>query len=141
MRELCTSLVLPDRDGSTRCGMPVVGAPGEAGGPEHLVVGGWYQGRPDDYLWIDGVVAADVDRVEVELTDGRRLEAAVYDAPSALRLDLKFFLVRTRFRLQIRPPDPHGASKLQTPEPPFRAFSAYDARGRLLERFDPATAP
>lgn len=139
-RGLCTSLVFPDREGATGCGMPVFGAPRETGGPEHLVVGGTYQGRPDDYLWIDGVAAANVNRVEVELADGRRLEAAVYDAPATLRLDLKFFLVRTRFRVQTRPPAPHSAQKVEIPEPAIRAFSAYDARGRLLERFSPATA-
>jgi hypothetical protein len=93
-----------------------------------------YQGRPDDDLWVEGVAAANVSRVEVELTDGHRLQAPVYDAPAALGLDLKFFLVRTR------PPE-YGAPKAGIPELPFRAFSAYDPRGRLLERFGPAAAP
>lgn len=68
--------------------MPVVGAPRKTRGPEHLVVGGTYQGRPNDDLWFDGVAAASVSRVEVEQTDGRRLRAPVYDAPAALGLDL-----------------------------------------------------
>jgi hypothetical protein len=141
-RGLCTSLVFPENDGWTRCGMPVVGAPRETRGPEHLITGGWYQGRPDDDVWIDGVAAANVSRVEVELTDGRRLQAPVYDAPAALRLDLKFFLVRTRFRIQTRrPEDERSGLKAEIPEPPVRAFSAYDAGGRLLERFSPAAAP
>ena len=130
---LCTSLELPENQGGTSCGMPVVGAPRKTLGREHLIVGGSYQGRPDDDLWIDGVAAANASRVEVELTDGRRLEAPVYDAPAALGLDLKFFLVRTR------PPE-GWPSKVGTPEIPFRAFRAYDARGRLLERFGPAAA-
>jgi hypothetical protein len=132
-RGLCTSLVFPQNEGGTSCGMPVVGAPREAGGPEHLVVGGTYQGRPDDDLWVDGVAAANVSRVEVELSDGRRLQASVFEAPAVLGLDLKFFLVRTH------PPE-SGAPKRGTPEPPFRAFSAYDAHGRLLERFGPGAA-
>jgi hypothetical protein len=120
--------------------MPVVGAPRETRGPEHLIVGGMYQGRPDDDLWVEGVVAANVSRVEVELTDGRRLKAPVYDAPAALGLDLKFFLVRTLFLLRTRPPE-YGAPKVEIPELPVRAFSAYDARGRLLERLSPPAAP
>jgi len=126
-RGLCTSLVFPEKEGGTSCGIPVVGASREKRGPEHLVVGGTYQGRPDDDLWFEGVAAASVSRVEVELTDGRRLQAFVYDAPAALGLDLKFFLVRTR------PPE-DGAPKVGIPEPPLRAFRAYDAHGRLLER-------
>jgi hypothetical protein len=133
-RGLCMSLVFPENEGGTSCGMPVVGASREAGGREHFVVGGMYQGRPDDDLWIDGVAAANVSRVEVELPDGRRLQAPVYDAPAALGLDLKFFLVRTR------PPE-YGAPKVEIPELPVRALSAYDARGRLLERFSPSAAP
>jgi hypothetical protein len=133
-RGLCTSLVFPENEGATSCGMPVVGAARETHRSEHLVVGGTYQGRPDDDLWVDGVVVADASRVEVELTDGRRLQAPVYDAPAALGLDLKFFLVRTR------PPE-ERAPTTGISEPLFRAFTPYDARGRLLERFGPATAP
>lgn len=137
-RGLCTSLVFPERQGGTICGIPVVGAPRETSGPEHQVSGGAYQGRPDDDLWINGVAAANVSRVEVELADGRVLHPLVYDAPAALGLELKFFLVRTPFRLRTRRDRTSG---LEVPELPFRAFSAYDAHGRLLERFDPAIAP
>jgi hypothetical protein len=126
-RGLCTSLVLSEKEGGTSCGMPVVGAPRETRGREHLIVGGLYQGRPDDDLWINGVAAANAIGVEVELTDDRRLQAPVYDAPAALGLDLKFFLVRTR-------PPKGWPPKVGIPEIPVRAFSAYDARGRLLER-------
>jgi hypothetical protein len=132
-RGLCTSLVFAENEVATRCGMPVVGAPRDTGGPDHLVVGGSYQRLPDDDLWFDGVAAANVSRVEVELTDGRRLEAPVYDAPATLGLDLKFFLARTR------PPE-HWPPKIGIPEPPVRAFSAYDEKGGLLERFAPAAA-
>jgi hypothetical protein len=133
-RGLCTSLVFPEHEGATSCGSPVVGSPPEEGILEHQIVGGAYQGRPDDDLWINGVAAANASGVEVELTDDRRLQAPVYDAPAALGLDLKFFLVRTR------PPE-GWPPKVGIPEIPVRAFSAYDARGRLLERFGPADAP
>ncbi len=131
-RGLCTSLVFPENQGGTSCGIPVVGAPRAEGAPEHLVIGGAHQGRPDDDVWFNGVAAANVSRVEVELNDGGSVQARVYDAPAALGLDLKFFLVRTR------PPE-NGAPKVGAPEPPFRAFRAYDADGRLLERFGPST--
>jgi hypothetical protein len=131
---LCTSLVLPEKEGATSCGLPVVGAPRVEGGPEHLIVGGTYQGLPDDDVWVEGVVAANVSRVEVELIDGRRLQAPLFDAPAALGLDLKFFLVQTR------PPE-NSAPKVEIPGIPVRAFSAFDASGRLLERFGPPAAP
>ena len=130
-RGLCASLVFPRDEGATSCGMPVVGGPRETRGPEHLVVGGTYQGRPDDDLWLDGVAAANVSRVEVELTDGRRLQAPIYDAPAGLGLDLKFFLVRTR------PPE-EGAtedqgflsrsSALSSPTTPKEDYSSGSAR-------------
>jgi hypothetical protein len=129
-RGLCTSLVFSENEGGTNCGIPVAGAPREEGAPEHLIVGGSHQGLPDDDLWLQGVAAANASRVEVELGDGRRLQAPVYDAPAALGLDLKFFLVRTR-------PPGGWPPKVGIPGAPFRAFSAYDARGRLLERFGP----
>jgi hypothetical protein len=135
-RGLCTSLVFPENQGATGCGLPVVGAPRETRAPEHLIVGSTYHRRPDDDLWVEGVVAANVSRVEVELNDGRPLQAPVYEAPAALGLELKFFLVRTR------PPE-YGAPKVEVRELllPVRAFSAYDARGRLLERLSTAAAP
>jgi hypothetical protein len=129
-RGLCTSLLFPEAEGATSCGMPIVGALRGTRAPEHLVVGGTLQRRPDDDLWVNGVAAANVRRVEVELADGRRLQAPLYDAPAALGLELKFFLVRAR------PPE-DGARKAAIPESPVRAFSAYDAQGRLLERFGP----
>jgi hypothetical protein len=127
----CTSLLFPEAEGATSCGLPIVGALRGTRAPEHLVVGGTLQRRPDDDLWVNGVAAANVGRVEVELADGRRLQAPLYDAPAALGLDLKFFLVRTR-------PPQAGAPKGGVP--PFRAFRAYDAHGRLLERFGPPTS-
>lgn len=135
--DVCTSLVFAeDGGGGTSC-VQIVGASRRPRGRQHTVAGGSYQGLPEDDLWISGAAAANVRRVEVELADGRRLRATLYDAPAALGLDVKFFLVRTRFRLRMRW---DSASGLEVPELPFRAFIAYDARGRLLERFGPETA-
>jgi hypothetical protein len=128
-RGLCTSLLFPEAEGATSCGLPIAGALRATRAPEHLVVGGTLQRHPDDDLWVNGVAAANVGRVEVELADGRRLQAPLYDAPAALGLDLKFFLVR------IRPPE-DGAPKGGVP--PFRAFRAYDAHGRLRPAVTPS---
>ena len=126
-RGLCTSIVFPESEVATNCGIPDVGASRVGRRPE-LVVGGTYQGRPGDDLWVDGVVNAKASRIEVELSDGRRLQAPIYDAPAALGPDLEFFLLRTR------PPE-EPAPTMGAPEPSIRAFSAYGANGRLLERF------
>jgi hypothetical protein len=83
-RGLCTSLVFPENHGATGCGLPVVGAPRETRAPEHLIVGSTYHRRPDDDLWVEGVVAANVSRVEVELNDGRPLQTP---APGYLGAD------------------------------------------------------
>lgn len=136
-RGLCTSLVFPGNEGAISCGIPVTGAPRETAGPEYAVVASTYQGRAGGDLWINGVAAANVSRVEVELVDERRLQARVYEAPAALRLDLKFFLVRTRFDMQTTPE--HNPN-VDIPDLPLRAVSVYDARGRLLERVRAGTA-
>jgi hypothetical protein len=132
-RGLCVSLVLREDEGTstpTSCGLPVVGAPGETSSRKHLVVGGTYQQRPGDDLWVEGVAAANASRVNVELSDRRRVQVPLYDAPATLGLDLKFFVVRAR------PP----AERQQARVAPFRAFRAYDSDGRLLERFGPPTS-
>ena len=132
-RGLCTSIVFPESERATSCGIPDVGAPRVGRGPQ-LVVGGTYQARPDDDLWVDGVVNAKASRVEVELSDGRRVQAPIYDAPAALGPDLEFFLLRTR------PPE-EPAPTMGAPEPFIRAFRAFDAHGRVLERFGPPAMP
>ena len=131
-RGLCVSLVLPKDEGgssTTSCG-PVVGALGNTESAEHLVVGGTYQQRPGDDLWVGGVTDANASRFDVELTDRRRVQGPLYDSPATLGLDLKFFFVRAR------PP----AEREQAGVVPFRAFRAYDSEGRLLERFGPPTS-
>lgn len=125
-RGLCTSMVVGDTEGATTCGLAVVGAP-QTSGRHHFVAGGMYQQRPEDDVWVQGVASANVSRVDVELTDGRRLQAPLYDAPEPLGLNLKFFLVRTR-------PRDGGATPVGIPTSPVGAIAAYDDRGQLLER-------
>lgn len=125
-RGLCTSVVVGDTEGATTCGLPVFGAP-QTSGRHHFVAGGMYQQRPEDDVWVQGVASAKVSRVDIERTDGRRLQAPLYDAPAALGLNLKFFLVRTR-------PRDGGATPVGIPASPVAAIAAYDHRGQLLER-------
>lgn len=125
-RGLCTSVVFGDTEGATTCGLPVFGAP-QTSGRQHFVAGGMYQRRPEDDVWVQGVVSAKVSRVDIERTDGRRLQAPLYDAPAALGLNLKFFLVRTR-------PRDGGGTPVGIPASPVGAIAAYDDRGQLLER-------
>ena len=132
-RGLCTSIVFAESEGATSCGLPDVGASRVGRRPE-LVVGGTYQERRDEDLWVDGVVNADASRVEVELSDGRRLQAPIYEAPAELGRGLEFFLLRTR------PPE-EPAPTMGAPEPFIRTFSAYGENGRLLERFGPPAMP
>lgn len=125
-RGLCTSVVVGDTEGATTCGLAVFGAP-ETSGRQHFVAGGMYQQRPEDDVWVQGVASAEVGRVDIERTDGRRLQAALYDAPAELGLNLKFFLVRTR-------PHDGGTTPVRIPASPVSAIAAYDHRGQLLER-------
>jgi hypothetical protein len=136
--DVCTSILFAEEGGGGSC-VQIVGASRKPRGRQHTVAGGAsYRGLSEDDLWISGVAADNVRRVEVELTDGRRLQTRLYDAPAALALDVKCFLVRTRFRIRKRW---DSGSGFEVPELPFLAFNAYDADGRLLERLGPETAP
>lgn len=125
-RGLCTSVVVGNTEGATSCGLAVFGAP-QTSGRQHFIAGGMYQQRPEDDVWVQGIASAKVSRVDIERTDGRRLQAPLYDAPAALGLNLKFFLVRTR-------PRNGGTTPAGIPASPVGAIAAYDDRGQLLER-------
>lgn len=76
---------------------------------------------------IVGAVTGAVARVELELRDGRVLRAETQRAP-ALETDARFFVVRAPLEIE-RPP---GAGPRSTP---VRTYLAYDAEGKLVERF------
>ena len=67
---------------------------------------------------IDGVIAEEVARVDVVLSNGRVVHARVIEAPTELQANVDFFLVQV-------PGDAGGL---------VRAFIAYDEAGGVLER-------
>ena len=133
---VCVTLIVVPGKSPFGCGFPVRGAkPGDhtigTGPPTHAVAGSVSSGGlvgPDGkavgIATVYGVAAADVAAVRVELANGRIVDASTYDAPPALDADVRFFIVR----LHLPPTPLHG-------NPPVAAFLAYDARGRLIERF------
>jgi hypothetical protein len=69
-----------------------------------------------------------VARIEVELVDGRVLVARTQEAPDALNIDARLFLIRAP--LDFVPPDQD-----EPPRSPVRAYISYGADGQPLERF------
>ncbi len=127
---ICLDFAIPgnspfDCDFPVRGAKPATDASG-AGPPTHAVAGfvsgGGLVGG-DGKTTIFGVAARDVAAVEVELPDGRAVDAPLYDAPPELDVELRFFIVRL-------PLPPQGLGG----EGPVRAYSAYDRDGRLIER-------
>jgi hypothetical protein len=125
-----------------RCGFRVPGAMDpkdpSLGDLPFQVVDGSPMGGPglvgsDGMTAIVGVAVPEVAALEVELADGRVVGAPLYDAPRELGLDLRFFVVRVRLPADLSgertsPVRPLGGVN------PLRAFRAYDADGRLIER-------
>lgn len=128
-RGICLGLAVNDEPRFSGCGMPVVGAPPDTMFPKerptHLIgyLAG-YTGVDNPRLFVTGPVAKSVARVEVELTDGRRLEAKVFAAPEDLASGLRFYVVEAS--------DPLEAGLGRNP---VRALRAYDAAGIRLEQW------
>ena len=129
---ICLDFAIPGNS-PFGCGFAVRGAkpPSDTSGsgvPTHAV-GGFVSGGNlvggDGKATIFGVAAREVAAVEVELADGRRVEALLYDAPAELRADVKFFIVR----LALPPQRLSG-------DGPVRAYLAYDSGGELIERVE-----
>ncbi|MDQ3822767.1 MAG: hypothetical protein M3321_05955, partial [Actinomycetota bacterium] len=126
---VCVDFAIPG-NAAFSCGFPVRGAkpPDDASGaglPIHAVAGTVSGGNlvgDDGNASIFGVVAAEVDGVTVELSDGRVFPAAVHDAPRELETKVRFFVVRLELPAQRL----GGAG-------PVRALNAY-ADNRLIER-------
>jgi hypothetical protein len=118
---ICLDFVVA-QSSSGGCGFDVRGEPGDTahgGGkpPKHWVSGEITSG-PGAATVIDGVVAEQVARVEVVLTNGRVLRPGVIEAPTELETDVDFFLV------QVSEAEDGGV----------RAFIAYGEAGEVLER-------
>lgn len=129
---LCLDFAIPGNS-PFGCGFPVRGAKAAtdasgSGLPTHAVAGFFSGGNlvgGDGKATIFGVVAHDVSTVTVQLRDGRVVEAPLYDAPPALKSEVRFFIVR------IKPPELERG-----PENPVLAYSAYDREGMLIERVE-----
>lgn len=129
---ICLDFAIPGNS-PFGCGFPVHGAKPAAdtsgsGPPTHAIAGFFSGGNlvgGDGKASIFGVAARDVAAVKVELRDGQVVDAPLYDAPSELSVDVRFFIVRLSLgKLERRP------------ENPVRAYSAYDRDGRLIERVE-----
>jgi hypothetical protein len=138
---VCLDFAVPGNS-PFRCGFPVRGATpatdSGAGPPIHAIAGFVSGGAlvgGDGKTTIFGVAARDVAGVTVELRDGTVVDAALYDAPSKLDEQLRFFLVRLAL-------SPHAPVRQSLPLPiydPVRAYNAYDRDGRLIERVEDAS--
>lgn len=129
---ICLDFAIPGNS-PFGCGFPVRGAKpatdaSGSGLPTHAVAGSFTGGNlvgGDGKASIFGVAAHDVSAVTVQLRDGRVVEAPLYDAPPALKSEVRFFIVRVRLaELERRPADP------------VIAYSAYDRDGMLIERVE-----
>ncbi len=126
-RGICLGLTRDGKPAAAGCGMPVVGAPpdqvGRQPAPTHLI-GYMTIGAAGDPLLVTGPTADNVARVEIELVDGRLLEAQVYEAQAELDTPLNFYLLVD-----------HASSVTTFLQQPVKALRAYDTDGALLERF------
>lgn len=118
---ICLDFVVP-MSSSGGCGFGVRGEPRDtahasAPPPTHWISGGT-SSQPGAATVIDGVVAEEVARVEVVLSNGRVLHLPVIEAPAELQANVDFFLVQV-------PKDKGGL---------VRSFIAYSEEGQVLER-------
>jgi hypothetical protein len=98
------------------------GLPGGATpGPRHWVGYVMYRPRPPTQF-VFGPAAAGVERVELELADGRRVAAGILVAARELRTDLRFYVA-------------------ELPPTQVDAVVAYDRDGNVLERRRVPPAP
>lgn len=131
---LCLDFAIQENS-TFSCGFPVRGAnpgstlPGQ-GRPTHAVAGAISGGNlvgGDGKATIFGVAALQVARVTVELSDGRILEARLYDAPRRLNSAVRFFVLRLPLGELER-----GLERNN----PVHAYNAYNGEGSLIERLE-----
>jgi hypothetical protein len=131
------------------CDFPVRGAKpttdsSGSGPPMHAVAGRVSSSRlvgGDGKTTIFGVAAEDVAAVKLELTDGRLVDAPLYDAPADLDANVRFYIVRLLLASSQRRPaapsrgyGPNGSSLGS--DSPVRAYIAYGRNGALIERVE-----
>lgn len=125
---ICLDFTLSSNE-ARGCGFPVLGAPPDSAnpgnGPRPRAIGYLSLGGADSNAAVAGPLADGVARVDVELSDGRVLNARTHDAPADLATDLRFFVLV--FSL-----DSATNSKRIV-----RTLRAYDAEGVVVERYSP----
>jgi hypothetical protein len=124
-RGICLGVAVDGEPAASGCGMPVVGAPPDQvvaqPPPTHVI--GYMAGGTDGWpLWIAGPIAAGVERVEVEIVDGRTFDAPTYSAPAELAGSVNFYVLVL---------EEYSPSEFRTH--PVRAVRAYARDGSLLE--------
>lgn len=117
---LCLGLVVDGRAAFAGCGAPVDGAVPHAPARSARDVIGYMGSRSaSGTFYATGPTAIYVDRVVVELNDGRLVGAPLHDAPEGLDAAVRFYLARVETDSSVR------------------AVLAYDADGKLLQRLAP----
>ena len=128
---ICIDFAIPGNSPFV-CGLPVrgqtAGAESSGAGPPTHAIAAFEIGHRlaggEGKMTTIGLAAGDVARAEIELSDGRVLDAPLYDAPAELDVPLRFFIVR------FSPPPPRADGRGSA----VHFYSAYDGEGRLLER-------
>jgi hypothetical protein len=125
---LCVDLVVPG-NGATGCGIPVIGAAkstssGSLNEPLHDVgylLASGQNGQSD--VAIGGVVAPDVAKVQIVLTNGSQIEPQILAAPAGFDTSARFFFAH----LPGSPAERGDTSRIES-------INVYDRDGQLLER-------
>jgi|GEM_PF-5031555 len=119
-RGLCLDLAVEGNSGGG-CGFGVRGEPraSDVPEPDHLISVS-VTDSPGNSSMIAGVVARQVERAELVLTDGSIVETQLIEAPAELQADVAFLLVRL----------PAGKREL------LSAVVAYDKTHQVLERLE-----
>jgi hypothetical protein len=145
---VCLDFAIPGNS-PFACDFPVRGAKratdsSGSGPPIHAIAGQVSGGGlvgGDGKTTIFGIAAEDVAAVKLALSDGRLVDAPLYDAPPDLDAKVRFYIVRLLLPSRQRGPaepsrdyGPNGPSLGS--DSPVRAYIAYDHNGDLMERVE-----
>ncbi len=145
---VCLDFAIPGNS-PFACDFPVRGAKpasdsSGSGPPIHSIAGQVSSGDlvgGDGKTTIFGIVAEEVAAVKLELSDGRLIDAPLYDAPPDLDANVRFYIVRLLLpsgqREPGEPPRAYGSGGASLGiDSPVRAYIAYDRNGDLIQRVE-----